>query len=60
MQYLSFMVVITIVYKRSTYAETVKDDCCIEAIRKEIHTLEDNETWKVKDFPPMKKVIESK
>ncbi|KAL6343175.1 hypothetical protein AAG906_020973 [Vitis piasezkii] len=44
----------------STYVEAIKDECWREAMRKEIQTLEDNETWTVEDLPPEKKAIRSK
>ncbi|RVW86956.1 Retrovirus-related Pol polyprotein from transposon RE2 [Vitis vinifera] len=44
----------------STYAEAIKDECWREVMRKEIQSLEDNETWTIGDLLPRKKAIGSK
>ncbi|RVW93947.1 hypothetical protein CK203_034086 [Vitis vinifera] len=44
----------------STYAEAIKDERWREAMRKEIHSLENNGTWTGENLPPGKKAIGSK
>ena len=43
-QHRFFLAVVAIGCEPSTYAEAIKDECWREAMRKEIQTLEDNET----------------
>ena len=56
----SFLANITARHEPTIYAETKKEECWRDAMRKEIQALEDNGTWTVVDLPPGKKVIGSK
>ena len=46
-QHRFFLATVTTGCELSTYAEAIKDECWREAMRKEIHALENNETWTV-------------
>ena len=56
----SFLANITARHEPTIYAETKKEECWRDAMRKEIQALKDNRTWTVVDLPPGKKVIRSK
>jgi len=51
---------ITKLVKPRYFHEVIKDPNWKEAIAKEIEALEANETWKVADLPPGKKLINCK
>ena len=55
-----FLAVVTTGCEPSTYAEAIKDERWREAMRKEIHSLENNGTWTGENLPPGKKAIGSK
>ena len=59
-QHRFFLAVVTTGCEPSTYAEAIKDERWREAMRKEIHSLENNGTWTGENLPPGKKAIGSK
>ena len=59
-QHWFFLAAVTTGCEPSTYAEAIKDECWREVMRKEIQSLEDNETWTIGDLLPRKKAIGSK
>ena len=58
--YQCYIAATSFIREPTTYSEAIKDQRWIDAMKLEIKTLEDNNTWLVVDLPPGKHTVGSK